>query len=216
MNDVANLQMQAGGGGAMLLLSSMLWPAGPPSSPPVLGAELGPELETRSTDYSFPGHAPAFELEDCVLFNGTLYDSASCNKLSVSRVLPATIARAEERALGCAALLETDCVFGEEVGLSLPVAFVYAPDTGVRHVIAPRLVKAGANATEKRVRMVSPVDARPVGEYTLVNSSVVVEFLERGKRGGVYLKTEEFSGRDAYCIAFLRMAYGSECWNSLD
>lgn len=214
MNDVP--VMQAGGGGALLLLSSMMWPPSPPEPPAVPSERLSPFLESRATDYTGAGLDVDFELEDCALFNGSLFDHESCNKLAVSRVLPAAIARAEQRAIGCAALLETDCLFGEEVGLRMPVAFVYSAETGIRHLLAPRILGAAENATEKRVRMVSPVDGRSVTGYLPVNSSVVVEFLEKGRRGGVYLKTEEMHGRDAYCVAFLRAAYRPECWESLD
>jgi hypothetical protein len=206
--------VQAGGGGAVLLLSSMLWPPSPPEPPAVPSEQLSEYLESRATDYD--GLGIDFDAEDCALFNGSLFDNESCNKLVVSRVLPAAIARAEKRAIGCAALLETDCLFGEEVGLRMPIAFVYSAETGVRHLLAPRILGAGENATERRVRMVSPVDGRPVTDYVLANTSVLVEYLEKGKRGGVFLKTEEMRGRDAYCVAFLRRAYSDACWESLD
>ena len=203
----------AGGGGLALLIGSLLWP--PPPAPPS-SAELSDSLEPRLSDLSKDASREA--PEECELFSGTLFPDDGCNRMTVSRISAAAIARAEQRAVVCASFLQTDCLFGHEVGLRAPVAFVYDPQRGMRHLLSPKMLterEPPENATSRRVRLVDPLDGHSVTQYERVNSSVLVEFFERTDFG-LSLRTERMSGDSALCVQFLRKTHSDECWSALD
>jgi hypothetical protein len=121
--------------------------------------------------------------------------------------------RAIERAVRCAAWHETECVLSPEVGVSIPAAFVYDPEsTGMRMIIAPRVLPSMDTVDVRTVR-VQDITEKTNGRVLEFNFSTRVEFLPGGSRAPV---SETLTGSDAYCVQLLRAAFSEDCWRNLD
>lgn len=149
---------------------------------------------------------------ECNFFNFTnANDDAFCDSFTIGRVQPSTIQIALDRALRCAVAARTDCVLSFEIGFGLPALFVedHASETGMRAVLAPRLLPLASERTHVRVNV-------PDDSYTtktlIFNETVLVEFMNDRKR----VLTEEFSSSRAYCVQLLRAGYSDACWDKLD
>lgn len=210
---VSGLVSWSGGGLGLWALSSVFQSAPPP---PPSSESLSVYLNEWDSE-GLPldgggGVAP----DDCGVFNGTLFDEGGCSKLSVGRVGAAAVGRALKRAMACAAAMSTDCILGEEVGLLLPVAFVYDNQRGMRALLAPRVLGAGPNASLRRVRLLHPSSGNPISDRPVKwNSTLRAEFLERSDAGVVLVDTV-LEGSAAYCVQMLRSAYSADCWAALD
>ena len=147
---------------------------------------------------------------DCVWRSpDTKYASPLCNVFTVSRLASTVATQATERAVQCAAHVDTECVLSPEIGLAIPAAFVYDHAEGMRMIVAPRVING---SDERGVRALDPTGER-VGEETTYNHSVQIEFLPGGSRVPA---TETLRGHDAYCVQLLREAFVPECWANLD
>lgn len=158
----------------------------------------------------------------CSWWNGTVvYSSNVCSHFSLSRLAASTASRAVERAVRCAALHETECVLAPEIGMSLPAAFLYDVENGMRMVVAPRIVPPptppdtldAADATDVRTIRVQDPSETSTGFLMKMNHSITVEFLPGGSRIPV---SERFTAAEAYCIQLLRSAFVEDCWEALD
>jgi hypothetical protein len=139
----------------------------------------------------------------------TKYASPLCNAFTVARLASTVAARATERAVQCAARVDTECVLSPEIGLAVPAAFVYDHAEGMRMIVAPRIING---SDERGVRALDPTGER-VGVETAYNHSIRVEYLPGGSRVPAI---ETLSGQDAYCVQLLREAFVPECWANLD
>lgn len=124
-----------------------------------------------------------------------------------------TQTEALNRALSCAAHFETDCILSPEVGLSVPAAFVYDQEDGLRMVIAPKLLDmpSGLESEDRLVELRDPDGKR----HTQIDmkSVVRVEYLRGGARK---MSTHTFNDTAAYCVQLLRVAFDSSCWKEID
>ena len=149
---------------------------------------------------------------DCDWWNGTYYyDFELCNHMSVTRMPAAVAQKAVERATRCAAHGTTDCVLSGEIGLNLPAAFVYDDESGMRMVLAPKMLQV-PTAELRTVRLQDPEGEHP-NQLFEFNTSVRVEYLRAASRT---MQTLELHGKDAYCMQALRRAVVPTCWESLD
>ena len=126
----------------------------------------------------------------------------------------ATQNEALDRALLCAAHYETDCVISPEVGFSVPAAFVYDQDKGLKMLVAPKLLPIEVRHTSvlKLIGLQDPVDEKSHAHLKL-NSTVRVEYMEGGTRR---MQTEMMHNSSAYCVQLLRLAFDATCWNEID
>jgi len=154
---------------------------------------------------------------ECNWWNGSVtYTSDLCSHFSLSRMASNSAGRAIERAVRCAAWYETECVLSPEIGVGMPAAFVYNPETtGMRMIIAPRIVPETESEADLDIRTVRVQDVteRTNGRVTEMNYTTRVEFLPGGSRAPV---SETLQGSDAYCIQLLREAFSDDCWRNLD
>ena len=149
---------------------------------------------------------------DCDWWNGTYYyEFDLCNHMSVTRLPAATAQKAIERATRCAAHGTTDCVLSGEIGLNLPAAFVYDLTSGMRMVLAPKLLPVD-EAETMTVRLQDPEGEHPNQLFEFQNV-VRAEYLKAASRT---METVELKGNDAYCVQALRRAVVPTCWQSLD
>jgi hypothetical protein len=210
---VGGLVSWSGGGLGLWALSSLFQSAPPP---PPSSESLSRFLNEWDSEGLPADSGGGVAPDDCGVFDGTLFDERGCSQLSVGRVGAAAVGRALGRAMACAAAMETDCILGEEVGLLLPVAFVYDNSRGMRALLAPKVLGAGPNATLRRVRLLHPSSGDAVLEQPMLwNSTLRAEFLERSD-AGVVLADAILEGSAAYCVQLLRSAYSADCWAALD
>jgi hypothetical protein len=154
---------------------------------------------------------------ECGFFNfSKSHTSEFCDTFTISRMQSGTIAAATSRALKCAARAGTECVLSSEIGLAVPAAFLARQDSadGIKVLIAPRRVprqKGDPPASQKHVRVSVPTDT--FGSRTVVfNDTVRAEYLTTDKR----VKSDVFTGDEAFCVSLLRVAFEKECWDKLD
>jgi hypothetical protein len=154
---------------------------------------------------------------ECNFFNFSHANTGHfCDAFTISRMQVGTISTASARALKCMAKTGTECVLSSEIGLGVPAAFLGRADDpdGVKTLIAPRRVPflAGdAPSKPEHVRVNIPTDT--FGSRTLIfNSSVRAEYLSHDKK----VKSEVFTGNDAFCLSLLRVAFEDSCWAALD
>ena len=149
----------------------------------------------------------------CAFYNASFtYSHGLCSHFSVARTSASVQSEALERALACAARHETDCILSPEVGLSVPAAFVYDQEAGLRMLIAPRLLPPANESLTKLVAFRHPTTEQSFAQLSL-NASVTVEALEGGTR---QMRTETLDGSAAYCVQLLRMAFSPSCWREID
>lgn len=155
---------------------------------------------------------------ECTWFNFShAHTSDYCDAFTVARMQSGTIASSSSRALKCMASGAVECVLSTEIGLGVPAAFLGRADDadGVKTLIAPRrvpFVSGDAPPKPQHVRVNVP-SGDTFGSRTLVfNNSVRAEYLTADKK----VKSEVFTGNDAFCIALLRVAYEDPCWEALD
>ena len=155
------------------------------------------------------------DVPPCQWYNGTYqYSNALCSHFAMARMSTAIQAEALSRALSCGAFYETDCVLSPEVGLSVPAAFVYDQESGLKMAIAPKITQLDPayNSTVRTVAFQDPKDEKRYAELDF-NDTITVQFLEGVKRA---LVTQTFYGTQAYCIQMLRIAIDSSCWSEID
>jgi hypothetical protein len=149
----------------------------------------------------------------CAFYNASFtYSHGLCSHFSVARTSASVQSEALERALACAARHETDCILSPEVGLSVPAAFVYDQEAGLRMLIAPRLLPPLNESVTKLVEFRHPTTEKGLAQLSL-NDTVHVEALEGGTR---QMRTETLYGSAAYCVQLLRMAFSPSCWKEID
>lgn len=154
---------------------------------------------------------------ECNFFNFSKAHTAEfCDTFTISRMQAATVSVATSRALKCAAIAGTECVLSSEIGLAVPAAFLARQDEpdGVKVLIAPRRMpqlKGDPGANPRHVRVSVPTDT--FGSKTVMfNDTVRVEYLTPDKR----VRSDVFSGDEAFCVSLLRVAFEKECWHKLD
>ena len=202
-------------GGLGLWLMSALWGSTNVPPPPPSSASLSQFLDEWSSDAMPNSGDTHVNEDDCAIFNGTLYGENGCSKLAVGRIASAAVQRASSRAIGCANVLRTDCILGEEVGLMLPAVFVYSSRAGMRGILAPSIAQATTDAATQRVRVLHPLTGARVADEFIFYSTVTATFLET-TASGLALKEESFNGSAAFCVQLLRAAYPTACWDALD
>ena len=153
----------------------------------------------------------------CAFYNGSYrYGGGLCSHLALARMTAATQQEALTRALACAVHYETDCLLSPEVRFSVPAAFVYDQEAGLRMLIAPKLVPmpstAGVNVTEKLVSFQDPRTERSATQLRF-HSAVFAEYQPGSTRG---LATRVLDGAEAYCVQMLRLAFDDDCWKQID
>ena len=198
-----------GGYGAGTVAASLLF------ARTTLWGDVPPPATTVNSDGSFlsdwldDGTTPP-----CQFFNATHQYVGLCSHFSIARMSIATQYVALDRALTCAAHYETDCVISPEVGLSVPAAFVYDQENGLKMLIAPKILPldASANSTVKLVGFQDPVAGRSNAQLYL-NNTVRVEYMEGGTRR---MHIDTVHNSSAYCVQLLRLAFDPVCWNEID
>ena len=150
---------------------------------------------------------------ECQFFNfSSQYTDELCDPFAISRIPTSSLRTASGRALKCAAKAKTDCVLSAEIGFSAPAAFIVAPelDAGVRAIIAPRIIGFTKQSIENRVNVIdlNKLTAKTV----LMQNEITIEYLTDSKT----VETDTFYGPDAFCVAFLRLAFIQPCWHKLD
>ena len=157
------------------------------------------------------------ELEpECMFYNSSVrYTSQLCSHFVLSRS-SSSPTQSFERARRCAAHFGTSCILSPEIGLSIPAAFLAAPEEreGMRMVIGPRLLEqTDTNSTTKLIRVKTPGGVFSNSRTMEFNHSIVIEFLDGYTRSS---KQAKLVGEEAYCIQLLRRAFSNECWRGLD
>jgi hypothetical protein len=196
-------------GMASVILASMtrMWGETPP--PMIKVTEDGSFL-SEWTDTSEDG----FSLPPCKFYNATYqYTGALCSHFAVARMSRNIQVEALNRALACAAHFEIDCVLSPEIGLSVPAAFVYDPEDGLRMIIAPKLVDVPLNVNSEN-RLIEFRDPHGNRHAQMnMQSTVGVEYLKGVTR---QIQTEVFENTSAYCVQLLRLAFDASCWKDID
>lgn len=213
MNGMA---LGSGASGLVTVLAATGWLSSspPPAQPVVPATKDGAVFQSWAMDEeSVWSDASTKHVEpNCTWWNGTVtYTSDLCSHFSLSRMASNSAGRAVDRAVRCAAWFETECVLSPEIGVSIPAAFVYDPDSsGMRMLIAPRILDTGNDT--RTVRVQDPAELTS-GRVIELNHTIRVEYLPGGSRTPV---SEALNGSDAYCVQLLRAAFVDECWQQLD
>lgn len=216
---------------ATMLAAGGLFGGGPPPPPPKVRATVDgavfDEWASEVNDQYWSEGAAHVEPE-CQWWNGSVtFTSDLCSHFSLSRMASNSAGRAIERAVRCAAWHETECVLSPEIGVSIPAAFVYDPESaGMRMIIAPRMlplilpaqpVSVGEPekpyAFDVRTVRVQDVTEKTNGRVLELNYTTRIEFLPGGSRAPV---SETLTGSDSYCVQLLRSAFSEDCWRNLD
>lgn len=151
----------------------------------------------------------------CKFYNASYqYTAGLCSHFALARMSAATQNQAIERALSCGAHFETDCVLSPEIGLSVPAAFVYDPTSGLKMIIAPKLLPlpSKTNNSNKLIAFQDPSGKRTGYQFNM-NHTIYTEYLEGGSRK---MTTQVLEGEAAYCVQLLRIAFDSSCWKEID
>jgi len=151
---------------------------------------------------------------ECNFFNfTTMVTSAFCAPFTISRMGSAILRTASERALRCVAKHDVECVLSTEIGLAVPALFLadHESAAGVRTLLAPRMLAHEPSGAEY-VRVCNPSGGITDSITVQFNASVRVEFLDSQKQ----VKTEILTGKDAFCVQLLRVAFEDACWAELD
>ena len=185
--------------------ATQLWGAAPPPAVNINtdGSFLSP--------WQYDEHV---EPPPCNFYNATYqYTGALCSHFALARMSQSTQQEAFNRALSCAAYYETDCILSPEIGLSIPAAFVYDPENGLKMVIAPKLTDTSeaGDAEERLVELRDPDGKKRVQIH--MQTAVGVEYLLGGKR---LVTTETLYNTSAYCVQMLRLAFDTSCWQEID
>jgi hypothetical protein len=150
---------------------------------------------------------------ECAFWNmSVVYESSLCSHFAIGRSA-STPARANQRALACAAAFGVECVLSPEIGLALPAAFLYSHDrAAMTMVLAPKLVPH--DSEQVHVRVAPPGGDGLTDTKTLhFNRTVKVEYLEGATR---QLRSETLSDDAAFCVQLLRLSFEPQCWEKLD
>lgn len=194
-------------GVASVLVAAMtrMWGDTPP---PVVKVTADGSFLSAWDEYNEDGSPP------CNFYNATYqYTGALCSHFALARMGQATQTEARNRALTCAAHFGTDCILSPEVGLSVPAAFVYDQDDGLRMVIAPKLVDIPEDLeSEDRLIELRDPDGKRHTQMDMKNV-VRVEYLQGGARR---MSVDTFNDTSAYCVQLLRVAFDSSCWKEID
>lgn len=147
---------------------------------------------------------------ECRWLDGsTRYTSDACSWFIINRH-SSTPAAAFDRALRCAAQTDTECVLSPEIGLGTPACFLVG-QTVTRMVLAPRVLPQEPPASVN-VRIHNPGNRLSTRTLRL-NTTIRVEYLDGTTRR---VAIETFTGREAYCVQLLRLAFNASCWQQLD
>lgn len=198
-------------GGAAGLITSVIiagqtaWRGGDPA--PKVKLEANPSFLSLDWDPAQP---------KCQWYNASYqYTEGLCSHFSIARMGPGVQQEALTRAMDCATAHNTDCILSPEVGLTIPAAFVYDNEIGLKMLIAPKILPlpSGINPEPKIIDVQMPADGRRTGTQVVFNSSVNLEFLEGGSRE---VKQAVFSGPAAHCAQLLRVAFDEDCWDAIE
>ena len=188
----------------LLATHNSLWGSTPP-----------PTMKVTS-DGSFLSPWDDYDAEPpCAFYNGTyVYTAALCSHFALARMSATTQTEAISRAMTCAVHHKTDCVLSPEVGLSVPAAFVYDVEDGLKMVIAPKVVDMppDQNATQRHVAFQHPTTPDVMVRLRLYDA-VNVEFMQGGARR---MTTQVYRGAGAFCVQMLRLAFDEACWAEID
>eukprot|EP00966_Prymnesium_polylepis_P305344 7056061-Prymnesium_polylepis.1 len=92
------------------------------------------------------------EVPPCMFYNAShQYKDGLCSHFSLARMSSQTQSAATERAMECATHFETDCILSPEIGLSVPAAFVYDQENGLKMITAPKIVPLRGLSTEVKL-----------------------------------------------------------------
>lgn len=147
----------------------------------------------------------------CMFYNATFqYVDGLCSHFAVARMSSTTQSDALSRALECASSFDTDCILSPEIGLSVPAAFVYDEENGLKMVMTPKI--SAMDTERKRVDLHMP-DGSRTGVSVLLSNNLTLEYLEGVTR---LVKTESMTDSAAYCVQLLRLAFAEDCWKQID
>jgi len=153
------------------------------------------------------------ELNGCSFWNASHYYAPRvCDTFGVSRISISSGNKAIERAIKCGAEHDAQCILSGEIGFSSPAAFLYDAENGFRMILAPRILSAEHDSTQKLVRLQDPSE-KSHNTIMKFNNTVTVEYINPGSRSVI---TEILSGNDAYCVQALRASVSPTCWLELD
>jgi len=150
----------------------------------------------------------------CKFYNASYqYKDGLCSHFSLARMSHATQSTAMDRAMQCAVHFETDCILSPEIGLSVPAAFVYDTQNGLKMITAPKIVElTGVYVEVKNIAISDPTGTR-TGKQTRLNDTIRVEYLDMAERK---MKSDVMYNSSAYCLQLLRFAFDDVCWSKID
>jgi len=193
---------------SVLIATHSAWNGHPPATIRVTenNAYLAP------WDANATAHAPP-----CSFYNAShQYTTGLCSHIAIARMSVDVQAEALTRALACASYYDTDCVLSSEVGLSVPAAFVYDTEAGLKMLIAPKPLPpepSEAPPDAQTVALHMPDDGRRTGIQIQFNSSVRVQYLRGVTRD---MHEEVLAESDAFCVQLLRASFADDCWAGID
>lgn len=189
---------------SVLLAGQASWNDAPP---PKVRLEVNPSFLAPGWDETQPY---------CQFYNGSYqYADGLCSHFSIARMSAALQQEALSRAMDCATVHETDCVLSPEIGLSVPSAFVYDEQEGLRMLIAPKFMplESDADPEPSVVDVQLPQSGKKTGMRVAMNRTVRVEYMEGGTRD---IKQSTLTGSAAHCAQLLRLAFAEDCWEQID
>ncbi len=154
------------------------------------------------------------DVPPCMFYNVShQYKDGLCSHFSLTRMSSQTQSAATERAMDCATHFETDCILSPEIGLSVPAAFVYDQNTGLKMITAPKIVPLVGHSTETRLVGLSDPTGKRTGKQVRLNNTVQVDYLDLSTKKMATIVMHDSS---AYCVQLLRIAFDDACWKNID
>lgn len=174
-----------------------------------------PPLKPISEDGSYlrPWPEEDSEVPPCDFWNASVrYSHGLCAHFAIARMSSAVQASSVNRALQCATAHSTDCVLAPEIGLSVPAAFVYDQERGLKMLVAPKL-EAAQSSEKRKVALHAPDSGSNLGVDVQFETAIKVHYLEGVTR---MIKDEVLYNESSYCVQMLRMAFADDCWEAID
>lgn len=126
---------------------------------------------------------PQADVPPCKFYNASYrYKEGLCSHFSLSRMSTATQNAATERAMQCAVHFETDCILSPEIGLSVPAAFVYDVNNGLKMITAPKIVLLHGSPAEVKLISLSDPTGKRTGKQTRLNNTIQVDYLDLAQK----------------------------------
>lgn len=183
---------------SVMLSGQLLWPDSQPTSVGV-------------TDGSFMSEWKSTDVPQCEFWNSSVvFTGGLCSHFALARMAVSVHTAAHDRALQCASHFETDCILSPEIGLSVPAAFVYDLNEGLKMLIAPKIISRCAE-TQQVLFQHPRLDTK--GVPVQLHPHITVEYYDAATRK---VFTDNFAGTNAYCVQMLRAAFEDACWANID